>query len=131
MLVMSERGAEKLPASKFTVGAEGSVAAGRVGRTATAQTDAQMHADIVSGRGRKGCSRASRWREPPCAKIWMTTPRCRQETGEQRDRNEGRASTQGCREVARVAESVLRQGTQELVARGGLSRLGGSAKKEA
>ena len=48
MLVMSERGAEKLLPSKFTVGAEGSVAAGPVGRTARAQTDAQMHADILS-----------------------------------------------------------------------------------
>ncbi len=48
MLVMSERGAEKLLESKFTLGAEGSVAAGPVGRTATAQTDVQMHADILS-----------------------------------------------------------------------------------
>ncbi len=48
MLVMSERGAEKLMESKFTVGGEASVAAGPVGRTATAQTDAQMHADILS-----------------------------------------------------------------------------------
>jgi lipid-binding SYLF domain-containing protein len=48
MLVMSERGAEKLLSSKFTLGAEGSVAAGPVGRTATAQTDAQMHAEILS-----------------------------------------------------------------------------------
>jgi SH3 domain-containing YSC84-like protein 1 len=48
MLVMSERGAEKLLESKFTLGAEGSVAAGPVGRTATAQTDAQLHADILS-----------------------------------------------------------------------------------
>ena len=48
MLVMSERGAQKLLASKFTLGAEGSVAAGPVGRTVTAQTDAQMHADILS-----------------------------------------------------------------------------------
>ena len=48
MLVMSERGAEKLLESQFTLGAEGSVAAGPVGRTATAQTDAQMHADILS-----------------------------------------------------------------------------------
>jgi lipid-binding SYLF domain-containing protein len=48
MLVMNERGAEKLLESKFTLGAEGSVAAGPVGRTATAQTDAQMHADILS-----------------------------------------------------------------------------------
>ena len=48
MLVMSERGAEKLFSSKFTLGAEGSVAAGPVGRTATAQTDLQMHAEILS-----------------------------------------------------------------------------------
>lgn len=48
MLVMSERGADKLLASKFTLGAEGSVAAGPVGRTATAQTDAQMRAEILS-----------------------------------------------------------------------------------
>jgi SH3 domain-containing YSC84-like protein 1 len=48
MLVMSQRGADKLLESKFTLGAEGSVAAGPVGRTATAQTDAQMHAEILS-----------------------------------------------------------------------------------
>ncbi|MEO8096479.1 MAG: lipid-binding SYLF domain-containing protein [Acidobacteriota bacterium] len=48
MLVMSEKGATKLLASSFTLGGEGSVAAGPVGRTATAQTDAQMHADILS-----------------------------------------------------------------------------------
>lgn len=48
MLVMNARGAEKLLESKFTLGAEGSVAAGPVGRTATAQTDAQMHAEILS-----------------------------------------------------------------------------------
>ena len=48
MLVMNARGADKLLASKFTLGAEGSVAGGPVGRTATAQTDAQMHAEILS-----------------------------------------------------------------------------------
>ncbi|NWF85682.1 MAG: lipid-binding SYLF domain-containing protein [Bryobacteraceae bacterium] len=48
MLVMNERGMDKLLASKFTLGAEGSVAAGPVGRTATAQTDAQMQAEILS-----------------------------------------------------------------------------------
>jgi len=48
MLVMSERGADKLLQSKFTLGGEASVAAGPVGRTATAQTDAQMHAEILS-----------------------------------------------------------------------------------
>jgi lipid-binding SYLF domain-containing protein len=48
MLVMSEKGADKLLASEFTLGAEASVAGGPVGRTATAQTDAQLHADILS-----------------------------------------------------------------------------------
>jgi lipid-binding SYLF domain-containing protein len=48
MLVKSERGADKLLQSKFTLGAEASVAAGPVGRTVTAQTDAQMHAEILS-----------------------------------------------------------------------------------
>ena len=48
MLVMNERGVDKLLSSKFTLGAEGSVAAGPVGRTATAQTDAQLHAEILS-----------------------------------------------------------------------------------
>ena len=48
MLVMNDRGVNKLLSSKFTLGAEGSVAAGPVGRTATAQTDAQLHAEILS-----------------------------------------------------------------------------------
>jgi len=34
--------------SKFTLGGEGEVAAGPVGRTATAQTDAYMRAEILS-----------------------------------------------------------------------------------
>jgi len=48
MLVMNQGGEDKLLSSKFTLGGEGSVAAGPVGRTATAQTDAQMHAEILS-----------------------------------------------------------------------------------
>lgn len=48
MLVMNARGAEKLLSSKFTLGGEGEVAAGPVGRSATAQTDALMHAEILS-----------------------------------------------------------------------------------
>ena len=54
MLVMSEQGASKLLASQFTIGAEGSAAAGPVGRTATAQTDAQLRADILSWSRAKG-----------------------------------------------------------------------------
>ncbi len=48
MLVMNESGAKKLLASKFTVGADASVAAGPVGRTSSAETDAQMHAEILT-----------------------------------------------------------------------------------
>ncbi|HEU0141088.1 MAG TPA: YSC84-related protein [Bryobacteraceae bacterium] len=48
MLVMNERGMERLKESKFTLGANASVAAGPVGRTATANTDAYMTAEILS-----------------------------------------------------------------------------------
>jgi SH3 domain-containing YSC84-like protein 1 len=48
MLVMNESGMKKLMSSQFTLGGEGSVAAGPVGRDATAQTDAWMRAEILS-----------------------------------------------------------------------------------
>ncbi len=48
LLVMNERGAQRLLASKFTLGGDASVAAGPVGRSATAQTDAYMTAEILS-----------------------------------------------------------------------------------
>lgn len=48
MLVMNERGMRRLLSSKFTLGADASVAAGPVGRTTTAQTDAFMTAEILS-----------------------------------------------------------------------------------
>jgi lipid-binding SYLF domain-containing protein len=48
MLVMNERGADRLLASKFTLGGDASVAAGPVGRTAQAETDAYMTAQILT-----------------------------------------------------------------------------------
>ena len=48
MLVMNQRGAERLLSSKFTLGGDASVAAGPVGRSVTAQTDATMRAEILS-----------------------------------------------------------------------------------
>ena len=48
LLVMNERGAEKLMTSKFTLGADASVAAGPVGRMAQAETDALMHAQVLA-----------------------------------------------------------------------------------
>jgi SH3 domain-containing YSC84-like protein 1 len=48
MLVMNSGGRDKLLSSKFTLGADASVAAGPVGRTASADTDVQLHAEILS-----------------------------------------------------------------------------------
>ena len=48
MLVMNQRGADKLLSSQFTLGAEGEVAAGPVGRSSTAETDAMLHGEILS-----------------------------------------------------------------------------------
>ncbi len=48
MVVKSRKGAEKLMASEFTLGGEAAAAAGPVGRSSTAMTDAQMSAEILS-----------------------------------------------------------------------------------
>ncbi len=48
MLVMNQRGVSRLLSSKFTVGADASAAAGPVGRTAAAETDATMRAEILT-----------------------------------------------------------------------------------
>jgi SH3 domain-containing YSC84-like protein 1 len=48
MLVMNQSGADRLMTSKFTLGGVAQAAAGPVGRTATAETDALMRAEILS-----------------------------------------------------------------------------------
>jgi lipid-binding SYLF domain-containing protein len=48
MMVMNESGARKLLESEFTLGGEGAVMAGPVGRSATAETDAYLRAEILS-----------------------------------------------------------------------------------
>lgn len=47
-LVMNEHGAEKLLRDKVKLGADASVAAGPVGRTAAGDTDLKLHAEILS-----------------------------------------------------------------------------------
>lgn len=47
-VVMNDRGMDKLMSDKFTIGGDASVMAGPVGRSATAATDAQLHAEILS-----------------------------------------------------------------------------------
>jgi lipid-binding SYLF domain-containing protein len=48
LLVMNQRGADRLLSSQFTLGGAAEVAAGPVGRTVKAQTDALMTAEILS-----------------------------------------------------------------------------------
>ena len=48
MLVMNERGVDRLLSSRFTLGADATAALGPVGRTAEAQTDARMTAEILT-----------------------------------------------------------------------------------
>lgn len=48
LLVLNERGVDRLLSNGFTVGADASVAAGPVGRQAAAQTDATMRAEILA-----------------------------------------------------------------------------------
>ena len=48
LLVMNDRGMKHLLSDKFTIGGDATAAAGPVGRNATAQTDAEMHAEMLS-----------------------------------------------------------------------------------
>lgn len=48
LLVMNQRGMERLLSDKFALGADVNVAAGPVGRDANANTDAAMHAGILA-----------------------------------------------------------------------------------
>ena len=54
MLVMNRRGADRMMTSRFTLGGDASVAAGPVGRDATAQTDAMMTAEILTYSRQRG-----------------------------------------------------------------------------
>ena len=48
LLVMNDGGMKHLLSDKFTLGGDASVAAGPIGRDVTAQTDAMMHAEMLS-----------------------------------------------------------------------------------
>lgn len=54
MLIRNEHGMRTLEKDKFTLGADASVAAGPVGRTATADTDAYLTAEILTWSRSKG-----------------------------------------------------------------------------
>jgi SH3 domain-containing YSC84-like protein 1 len=48
LLVMNQNGLDRLMSDKFTIGADATAAAGPVGRTAAAETDVELHAEILS-----------------------------------------------------------------------------------
>jgi lipid-binding SYLF domain-containing protein len=48
MLLMNRSGVKKLLSSKFTLGADAQAAAGPVGRESSAETDAKLHAEILT-----------------------------------------------------------------------------------
>ena len=54
ILVMNKSGMEKLLKSKFTLGGDATAAAGPVGREADAQTDALLHAEMLTWATSKG-----------------------------------------------------------------------------
>lgn len=54
LLVMNRKGIDKLIGDKFTLGADATVAAGPVGRNATAQTNVRMDAEILGYSRSKG-----------------------------------------------------------------------------
>jgi len=54
ILVMNQRGMDRLAGDKFTIGADASAAIGPVGRTASADTDARLTAEMLSYSRTKG-----------------------------------------------------------------------------
>ena len=54
LLIMNRKGIDKLIGDKFTLGADASVAAGPVGRTANAQTNVRLDAEILGYSRAKG-----------------------------------------------------------------------------
>ena len=75
MLIMNQRGMQKLMSSRFTLGGEGEVAAGPVGKDATAQTDAFLRAEILSWSRTRGVF----------AGISLTGASLRHDTADNRD----------------------------------------------
>ena len=68
MLVMNDRGMERLLGDKFTLGADATVAAGPVGRVAQAETDARITAEIGSVPRARGLFAIALMAQP-CAKT--------------------------------------------------------------
>ena len=75
MLVMNDRGRDKLLSNEFKVGADASVAAGPVGRQASAETDITMRAEMLAWSRSRGVF----------AGIALQGSTIRQDTGENKE----------------------------------------------
>jgi SH3 domain-containing YSC84-like protein 1 len=102
LLVMSGRGVDRLLSSKFTVGADAAVAAGPIGRQASAQTDATMMAEILAWSRSRGVF----------AGISLQGSTLRQDSGENKDlygkEISNREIVKGDVKVPKAAESLIR-----------------------
>jgi lipid-binding SYLF domain-containing protein len=72
MLVMNDKGLQHLLSSKLELTGEGSVAAGPVGRHASAATDWKMNTEMLTYSRSKGCPEASR-RSCPTRRLLRNT----------------------------------------------------------
>ena len=75
MLVMNERGADKLLSSKFTLGAEGSVAAGPWAARRPRRPMRRCTRRFSHGREARDCSQALRWKARLYGRTWTITRR--------------------------------------------------------
>jgi lipid-binding SYLF domain-containing protein len=104
LLVMNDRGAESLMHSKVKLGADLSIAAGPVGRAATAETDAYMRSQILSYSRSRGLF----------AGVSLAGSTLRPDNGANRELYGRNASAQ---EIIRGEELTTPVAARELVAR--------------
>jgi len=76
LLVMNERGASGILASKVKLGADASIAAGPVGRDASADTDATLRAEILSYSRARGLLPEFPSKAPQSVRTMATTAVC-------------------------------------------------------
>ena len=123
MLVMDERSMKGILSSKFTLGGSADVAAGPVGRSSTAQTDATMNAKILSVLALAGSLRR---RRPdgcePAPGSRSEHRNVRHADPERRRRQHQPEAAGGCRRVAGRAREVPGRGQVRTRLRTGWSR---------
>jgi SH3 domain-containing YSC84-like protein 1 len=76
LLVMNQSGADKLMSSQFTLGGTAEAAAGPVGRSLTAETDALCALKFCRIRGHEACLLDSLCKAPRCGRTWTRTRLC-------------------------------------------------------